>query len=207
VSTHSAIGLLEDRFAAVTRRNSRRLLPSRWKIPIYAFVLAFAIVVVMVVDPYSGAFADANTAPSHWAETSQTVLTTGGDAPGTITRDAFGVHSAPRPVAAATAAGIPSPGSAQAIALAMLTAQGMGDDQYSCLVALWNRESHWNVTAENPDGAYGIPQALPGSKMSEFGPDWQTNAATQISWGLAYIDGRYGNPCGAWGHSQSTGWY
>jgi hypothetical protein len=89
----------------------------------------------------------------------------------------------------------------------MLTAQGMGDDQYSCLVALWNRESHWNVTAENPDGAYGIPQALPGSKMSEFGPDWQTNATTQITWGLAYIDGRYGNPCGAWGHSQASGWY
>ena len=59
MSTHSTIVLLEDRFAAVTRRNTHRLLPSRWKVPIYAFVLAFAIVVVMVVDPYSGAFADA----------------------------------------------------------------------------------------------------------------------------------------------------
>jgi hypothetical protein len=63
------------------------------------------------------------------------------------------------------------------------------------------------VTAENPDGAYGIPQALPGSKMASAGPDWQTNATTQITWGLEYIDGRYGNPCGAWAHSQATGWY
>jgi hypothetical protein len=207
VSTHSTIVLFEDRFAAVTRRNTRRLLPSRWKIPIYAFVLAFAIVVVMVIDPYSGAFADANTAPSHWAEVaSQNVLSTGGSPGDTITRDAFGVHSAPKPVTAPNAP-VPSPGSAQAIAQAMLAAQGMGDDQFSCLVSLWNRESHWNVTAENPDGAYGIPQALPGSKMGSAGPDWQTNATTQITWGLRYIDGRYGNPCGAWAHSQATGWY
>jgi hypothetical protein len=200
--------MLEDRFATVTRRNRRRLLPSRWKIPIYAFVLAFAIVIVMVVDPYSGAFADANTAPSHWAEVaSQNVLSTGGAPGDTITRDAFSSHAAPKPLSAAPAAGVPSPGSAQAIAQAILTSQGMGDDQFSCLVSLWNRESHWNVTAENPDGAYGIPQALPGSKMASAGPDWQSNATTQITWGLQYIDGRYGNPCGAWAHSQATGWY
>jgi hypothetical protein len=201
--------VLEGRYSAVSR-GSRRPLPSRWKVPIYAFVLAFAIIVVMVIDPYSGAFADANTAPSHWEETGQTTLTTGSDAPGTITRDAFGVHSAPKPAApsgSAPRAGIPSPGSAQAIALSILTAEGMGEDQYSCLVSLWNRESHWNVTAENPDGAYGIPQALPGSKMGSAGPDWQTNATTQINWGLGYISGRYGTPCGAWAHSQATGWY
>jgi hypothetical protein len=207
VGTHSTIVAIEDRFAVVSRRNTRRLLPSRWKVPIYAFVLAFAIVVVMVVDPYSGAFADANTAPSHWAlSTGQQLLTTDGDPADTITRDAFGVHSAPKPKPVAVA-GIPSPGSAQAIALAMLTAQGMGSDQFSCLVSLWNRESHWNVTAENPNGAYGIPQAKPGNKMASAGPDWQTNATTQITWGLGYIEGRYGTPCGAWAHSQSTGWY
>lgn len=189
----------------VSRRNTRRLLPSRWKVPIYAFVLAFAIVVVMVVDPYSGAFADANTAPSHWAEVGdQGVLTTGAGAGDTITRDAFGVHSAPRPAAIA---GIPTPGSAQAIALAILTSQGMGQDQFSCLVSLWARESHWSVTAANPNGAYGIPQAKPGNKMASAGPDWQTNATTQITWGLGYIKGRYGTPCGAWAHSQATGWY
>jgi hypothetical protein len=205
VSTHSPIALLEDRISAVTRRNSRRLLPARWKIPIYAFVLAFAIILVMIVDPYSGEFADANTAPSHWAETTGQSLSTSGGETGTITRGAFGVHSTPRPAVAA--AGIPTPGSAQAIALGILTADGMGNDQYSCLVSLWNRESHWRVDAENPDGAYGIPQALPGSKMASAGPDWQTNATTQITWGLGYIKARYGTPCGAWAHSQATGWY
>lgn len=101
-----------------------------------------------------------------------------------------------------------SPGGAQATARGMLGGFGWGDDQFSCLVSLWNKESGWNVRAYNAgSGAYGIPQALPGSKMGSAGADWETNAATQISWGLGYISGRYGSPCGAWGHSQSTGWY
>jgi hypothetical protein len=207
VGKHSGIAVIERRLATVSLSTRRRLLPARWKVPIYAFVLAFAIVIVGVIDPYSGAFADANTAPSHWEETSEVVLASGSDGPATITRDSFGVHSAPRPVASVPRAAIPTPGSAQAIALAILTARGMGTDQYSCLVSLWNRESHWNVTASNPDGAYGIPQALPGSKMASAGPDWQTNATTQITWGLGYITGRYSTPCGAWAHSQATGWY
>ncbi len=90
----------------------------------------------------------------------------------------------------------------------MLGSYGWGDDQFGCLVSLWNKESGWNYQASNPSsGAYGIPQALPGSKMGSAGSDWQTNPATQIAWGLGYIDGRYGSPCGAWGHSQSVGWY
>jgi hypothetical protein len=64
------------------------------------------------------------------------------------------------------------------------------------------------VHAGNPvTGAYGIPQALPGAKMASAGPDWQNNAHTQIKWGLGYIAGRYGTPCGAWAHSQATNWY
>ena len=101
-----------------------------------------------------------------------------------------------------------SPGGAQSPARGMLAGVGWGDDQFSCLVSLWNKESGWNYQAYNSgSGAFGIPQALPGSKMSSAGGDWQTNAATQISWGLGYISGRYGSPCGAWGHSQSVGWY
>ncbi|MFV9425339.1 MULTISPECIES: 16S rRNA pseudouridylate synthase [Microbacterium] len=101
-----------------------------------------------------------------------------------------------------------SPAGAQATARGMLSGYGWGDDQFSCLVSLWNRESGWNYQAYNAgSGAYGIPQALPGSKMSSAGADWQTNAGTQIAWGLGYISGRYGSPCGAWDHSQSTGWY
>ena len=65
----------------------------------------------------------------------------------------------------------------------------------------------WNVYASNPSGAYGIPQALPGSKMATAGADWETNPATQISWGLGYITGRYGTPCGAWDTFNAQGWY
>ncbi|MBT2501583.1 lytic transglycosylase domain-containing protein [Curtobacterium sp. ISL-83] len=107
---------------------------------------------------------------------------------------------------AATAAA-PDPGSAQAIAQQLVAARGWGTDQYNCLVSLWNKESGWRVNAYNPSGAYGIPQALPGSKMASAGADWQTNPATQITWGLNYITGVYGTPCGAWGHSQSFNWY
>ena len=73
---------------------------------------------------------------------------------------------------------------------------------------LWTRESNWNVYADNPSSsAYGIPQALPGSKMASAGPDWENNAVTQIKWGLGYIQDRYGSPCAAWGHSESHGFY
>ncbi|EAR25620.1 secreted protein [marine actinobacterium PHSC20C1] len=108
----------------------------------------------------------------------------------------------------APAAGTPDPGTAQAIAQSMLAARGQGTDQFNCLVSLWNRESGWNVYAMNSSsGAYGIPQALPGSKMATAGADWATNPATQIAWGLSYIDGRYGTPCGAWAYSEANGWY
>lgn len=97
---------------------------------------------------------------------------------------------------------------AKATARALLADRGWGSDQFSCLEKLWNKESGWNYRAYNSSsGAYGIPQALPGSKMGSAGGDWKTSAATQIRWGLGYIDGRYGTPCGAWSHSQSTGWY
>lgn len=102
----------------------------------------------------------------------------------------------------------PSPGSNKATAKAMLASFGFGADQWGCLERLWHKESGWNERAMNRySGAYGIPQSLPGSKMASAGADWQTNAATQIKWGLGYIKGRYGTPCAAWGHSQRVGWY
>lgn len=112
------------------------------------------------------------------------------------------------PAASVPTAAIPSPGSAQAIAQGLLASYGWGQDQFSCLVILWGHESGWRVNAANPSGAYGIPQALPGSKMASAGPDWQNNAETQIKWGLGYIAGRYGTPCGAWSDWQANGgWY
>ena len=90
----------------------------------------------------------------------------------------------------------------------MLASFGWSSGQFSCLDPLWAHESGWSVTASNAGtGAYGIPQALPGSRMSSAGPDWQDNAATQIRWGLEYIKGTYGSPCGAWDHEVTTGWY
>jgi hypothetical protein len=122
---------------------------------------------------------------------------------------------AAQPVTAAQPSPSPSPtsappaasGSPQQIAEAMLGSFGWSSSQFSCLDPLWAQESGWSVTAANPDGAYGIPQALPGSKMASAGPDWQTDAATQIRWGLEYIQATYGSPCGAWAHEQATGWY
>jgi hypothetical protein len=99
-------------------------------------------------------------------------------------------------------------GSPQQVAEQMLGHFGWSSSQFSCLQPLWERESGWSVTAENPSsGAYGIPQALSGSLMASAGPDWQTNAATQIRWGLTYIQGRYGSPCGAWAHEEADNWY
>lgn len=86
--------------------------------------------------------------------------------------------------------------------------RGWTGEQWYCLYQLWQKESGWNTTSGNPStGAYGIPQALPGSKMSSVGSDWASNPATQITWGMGYIAGRYGTPCSAWSTSQSHGWY
>ena len=94
------------------------------------------------------------------------------------------------------------------IARAMLSDFGFGDDQFSCLDSLYMSESGWNIHADNPSSsAYGIPQALPGSKMASAGTDWETNAATQIKWGLEYIKSSYGTPCGAWSFKQGHNWY
>ena len=94
------------------------------------------------------------------------------------------------------------------IGCALMLDAGFKIDQFPCLDKLFKRESGWNARASNASsGAYGIPQALPGSKMASVASDWKTNPATQIKWGLGYIEGRYNTPCGAWSHSQSTGWY
>lgn len=105
-----------------------------------------------------------------------------------------------------------SAGDAQAYAKTQMKAYGWDDNQFSCLVELWNHESGWNYTADNPTSdAYGIPQALPGEKMASEGADWATNPQTQIRWGLKYIKDRpdYGSPCAAWTlwQQRSPHWY
>lgn len=105
-----------------------------------------------------------------------------------------------------------SAGDAQAYAKTQMKAYGWDDNQFACLVELWNHESGWNYTADNPTSdAYGIPQALPGEKMASEGADWATNPQTQIRWGLKYIKDRpdYGSPCAAWTlwQQRSPHWY
>ncbi|MDT0546997.1 MULTISPECIES: transglycosylase SLT domain-containing protein [Streptomyces] len=91
----------------------------------------------------------------------------------------------------------------QAIARQMVPA-----DQFQCFSNIVNHESTWNYRAENPSsGAYGLVQALPGTKMASAGADWRTNPATQIKWGLGYMNDRYGSPCGAWSFWQANNYY
>lgn len=164
---------------------------------------------VVLVPPYGSAPALAVTAPGVNLRDVQTLTVVGGYS-NTAARDTFTaseIYVAP-PVSAAPAAGVPDPGTAQAIAYQLVAERGWDANEYSCLVALWNRESGWNVYAHNSSsGAYGIPQALPGDKMAAVGGDWATNPATQILWGLGYIAARYDTPCGAWSHSETVGWY
>jgi hypothetical protein len=101
------------------------------------------------------------------------------------------------------------PTAAQATAKSMLASFGFSEStQWPCLYDIWEQESTWNVYAENAaSGAYGIPQSLPGDKMASAGADWQTDAATQITWGLGYIKSVYGTPCAAWQNEVDYGYY
>ncbi|MGN6780039.1 MAG: transglycosylase SLT domain-containing protein [Marmoricola sp.] len=94
------------------------------------------------------------------------------------------------------------------IAKALLPQYGFSSSEFSCLDAIYTAESGWNPRADNPtSSAYGIPQALPGSKMASAGSDWETNPETQIRWGLGYIKDRYGTPCAALSFREGHGWY
>jgi hypothetical protein len=100
------------------------------------------------------------------------------------------------------------PSTNKQIALGQVVQRAWNFQEFRCLDNLWTRESNWNHRALNhSSGAYGIPQALPAGKMRGAGRDWKSNPETQIRWGLAYIKGRYGRPCGAWGHWRSHNWY
>lgn len=168
-------------------------------------VLAMASVAGFVAVPLAGPSSTMATAA--WFGTSQAdtvnLLVTGQHAG--LERQDFSVAGGWR---TAPAIGRPDPGTAQALALEMVVGRGWDTEQFGCLYALWAKESGWNHFAMNKSsGAYGIPQSLPGEKMASAGADWATNPATQITWGLGYIEARYGTPCAAWGHSQQKNWY
>ena len=166
-------------------------------------VLAIAAVTAFVAVPLAG---PATTSASAWffptdGDTSSLLVMGSGMG---LEREDFQVTGA---WGMAPAVGRPDPGTAQAYALQQVVARGWDQSEYSCLVALWQKESGWNHFALNrSSGAYGIPQSLPGEKMASAGADWATNPETQIQWGLGYIEGRYGHPCAAWAHSQQRNW-
>lgn len=100
------------------------------------------------------------------------------------------------------------PADPRELAKLLMPQYGLSAAEFDCLDRIWTQESRWNVYADNPySSAYGIPQALPGSKMASFGADWATNPETQIRWGLNYIHDRYGTACNAWGFKAGHGWY
>ncbi len=185
-------------------RAEERHVRTPWSLSVFAAFACTALVGVTLASPHVPSQADALPATTHVESQS---FASGADPVDAVTRDGFRVTKIVT-VKPPPAAGIPDPGTAQAIAYRMVTARGWNSNEFDCLVALWNRESHWNVYSLNTSsGAYGIPQALPGNKMASVGADWATNPATQITWGLGYITARYGTPCGAWNHSQAKGWY
>lgn len=201
---------LKQRQEAASSRATRRLVPTGVSVLALAAVAAFLGVVAVAPFTTDTAMAEEYEPLKPGEKLNQQLMTEATEASAfSIERFEEEVMPAPKPAATsargvAPAAGTPDPGSAQAIALGYV---GAGSE-FDCLVALWNKESRWNVFAHNKSsGAYGIPQALPGEKMASAGADWATNPDTQIRWGLGYITGRYGSPCAAWAKSQAVGWY
>ena len=173
-----------------------------------AFSFAAGYAMVTIVDPYGGAL---SSAYAYSFDTSEDAQTYGFSSSQKISfaRGGWEIVTGDEAAALYVAdAALPETGSIKEFAYNQIANLGWGRDQYSCLVALWTRESNWRWNAYNRgSGAYGIPQALPGVKMAEFGSDWQTNPQTQIRWGINYIKHRYGAPCGAMAHSNKFGWY
>ncbi len=187
---------------------------------VFAFTASVSFLLVNVVDPFSGATAspDFSSSDERFGGAEVQAFDARGEYTIDVSTEAYVVEKKPEvklaPASTAPESGwappavTPDPGSAQAYAAGAVAARGWSSIEFDCLVALWSRESGWRVNAHNASsGAYGIPQALPGTKMATAGADWETNPATQIEWGLGYIQARYGMPCGAWAHSEDVGWY
>jgi hypothetical protein len=202
-----------DRWLAGKNLRRPRLpkVAKRKLLPLNAFLWVLGMVIVCAVDPYAG-----NLAAAYAVDFSNQSNDPNGQSIDVITpttvsfaRGGFNIIAGSSITGLYVAdAGTPDAGTAQAFAHTLTAQLGWGQDQYSCLVKLWDRESHWNALASNgSSGAYGIPQALPGSKMSSEGQDWATNPQTQIRWGVKYIAGRYHTPCTALVHSNNYGWY
>ena len=179
--------------------------------PTISFLFTGALLMVTIVDPYSGNMAMAGILDAYGPNSPGYPQNYTYSSPQKFTFDRGGftvVTGGSKNSLFVNLAGKPDPGTAKAIAYDFVTSLGWNETQYSCLVSLWTRESNWRVNAYNAgSGAYGIPQALPGLKMASVASDWQTNPATQIRWGVNYITRRYLTACSALAHSDQFGWY
>ncbi len=177
---------------------------------VYAFSFAFALVLVSIVDPYSGSIERASAQAFYEAgSSSNVVFKVSNYAHLDFSRGGFKIVSGQAAAGLfVEEAAIPESGSSKAYARGFISQFNWDQTEYSCLVALWERESNWRTLASNDaSGAYGIPQALPGRKMASEGSDWQSNPETQIRWGVKYIANRYSTACNALVHSNQVGWY
>ena len=198
----------------------------RLALQLVGLVAVAASAFVVVVAPNVGSATPASASFSgEFAESTLAAqkLDVSGSSAATVFRDTYSITEAPKPVIVETKApetgssdsGCPDPNAAvadpagaQAVAAGLAAERGWTGEQFDALIALWSRESGWRVNALNSSScAYGIPQALPGKKMADAGADWLTNPATQITWGLNYIQGRYGDPLSALAHSDANHWY
>lgn len=174
-----------------------------------SFVAGYAM--VTVIDPYGGALNSAYAYNSNYSNPGEEDQIYGYTAQQKISFERGGWSIVTGDEAAAiyvANAATPETGTIKEFAFELIQSLSWGRDQYSCLVALWERESNWRWDALNKNsGAYGIPQSLPGRKMAEMGSDWVTNPETQVHWGVNYIKNRYGAPCGAMAHSNKFNWY
>ncbi|WP_152631181.1 lytic transglycosylase domain-containing protein [Agreia bicolorata] len=215
----------------VTPRRARIVSrPGRLALQLLGVAAVGASVLVNVVDPYSGvAASEYFTVALEPGSNLPSQSVTSSNLAASIVRDGFTVTEPPKPTPTPTPtvspadssskasgggggyappAGAPDPGSAQAIAAQMVADRGWPSTEYDCLYSLWSKESGWRYNAYNASsGAYGIPQSLPGNKMASVADDWETNPATQITWGLNYITARYQTPCGAWAESEENNSY
>jgi hypothetical protein len=197
-------------FAAPVVRVRRRAVPIRSTrrrlLSVLAVLACMGIALVSVTDPYAGATAATFYRQPVLAKATgvQRFKIDGGYVLVALKRDRFTAEVVGAGGVAAPSGPVAPAGVAQAYAAGLVASRGWAGSEFGCLVNLWNRESGWNAHAANPSGAYGIPQALPGSKM---GGDWQNDYKVQIRWGIGYIAARYGSPCGAWAHSNAFGSY
>ncbi len=152
-----------------------------------------------IIETTAATTVETTQAPVIETTAATTVETT--QAPVIETTAATTVETTQAPVAAPSM-------SPQAAFQQISAAKGLTSDQMSKWSYIISKESGWNATISNSySGAYGLPQALPGSKMASHGADWKTNPYTQLAWMYDYMVGRYGSIEGAYNHSVSTGWY